>query len=101
MRTYGQSEDRELAVFFLRAYSAFSKFAMYSLVWVLLAGIPRLYYYMSFEWSTTVGDTQIPAIIIKHAVMFGIVGYGLVYWHMFSRKAKAVRELLEGEGATE
>lgn len=99
MRCYDQCDDRELAAYFLRAYTAFSKFAMYSLIWVLIAGVPRLYYYMSFEWSTTVGDTQIPAIIVKHVLMFGIVGYGLVYWHMFSRKAKAVREMLAREGS--
>lgn len=100
MRMYVESDDLKLAAFFLRAYKAFSRFAMYSLIWVLLAGVPRLYFYMSFEWSTSVGDTQIPAIIIKHILMFAIVGYGLAYWHMFSRKAKAVCEMLAREGVT-
>lgn len=94
MRKYERSDDRAQAEFFLSAYSALARFARYSLYWVLLAGVPRLYYYKRFEWSTAVGDSQVPAIIVKHIVMFAVVGYGMVYWHLFGHKARAVREML-------
>jgi hypothetical protein len=51
--------------------------------------VPYLFY-TQYEWSDAAGDLQVIAIIIKHVVMFLLVGTGLFYW---SKLAKRVKQL--------
>jgi len=88
---YGDNEDPGVRDYFLRVYASVTKLAKFALYWVLLAGVPRIYFYMDIEWSHAVGKGQIPAIIVKHIVMAIIVGTGAHMWIRLSRKVKALK----------
>jgi len=79
MRPEGSSPD--LIAFYSGICHKVTLAAKLSLAWILIAGVPRTIFYKEYEWSETAGDLQIVAIIIKHVVMFLLVGTGLFYWH--------------------
>ncbi len=73
---------------FSLVYKKIKLIAEVSLVWILLAGIPRTVFYKKLEWSYMAGNTQIVAIGIKHVVMFALVGALSYYWIKLSRYIK-------------
>ncbi len=76
--------------YFVTTYHGITRLAKLSLFWILAAGVPRIVFYTQYEWSDAAGDLQVIAIIIKHVVMFLLVGTGLFYW---SKLAKRVKQL--------
>lgn len=85
------SSGRETDLFFVRIFEVIRKSARHSLEWILLAGVPRIIFYKQFEWSTMAGDLQVIAIIIKHIVMFLLVGMGLYYWLRLNKKVHSLK----------
>lgn len=49
-----------------------------SLAWVLIGGAIRAWFYAEYEWSARAGAAQIPALGVKHVVLFVVTGLGLV-----------------------
>jgi hypothetical protein len=95
MKRYDDSGSRESAEYLLRLYSTMTRVARFSFWWIIIAGVPRTYFYRDFEWANSVDNLQIPAIIVKHIVVFIFVGTGVYMWQQFSRKVKLVRASLE------
>ena len=87
---YPAGADRATEHYFIRTYRGITRIAKDSLYWILLAGIPRVFFYMRYEWSDLAGDLQIVAVVIKHIVMFLLVGTGVYCW---IRLGKRVKEL--------
>lgn len=74
--------------YFISLYVGITRIAKASLAWILLAGVPRIIFYMQYEWSDLAGNLQIVAIAIKHVVMFLLVGMGVHFWIKLGRMAK-------------
>jgi len=87
--------SRATTEYFLRIYTSMTRLARFSFWWIIIAGVPRTYYYKSFEWANAADKLQVPAIIVKHVLVFAFVGTGIYMWHQFSRKVKLVRQSLE------
>lgn len=85
-RNYPPDATPEIELYFIRIYSSITRAAKYSLLWILIAGVPRITFYKQYEWSDKAGDLQVVAIIIKHIVMFLLVGTGLFYWSKLNKK---------------
>ncbi len=66
-------------------YRRIKLIAEVSLIWILLAGVPRTLFYRTLEWSYMAGNAQIVAIGIKHVLMFALVGALSYYWIKLSR----------------
>ncbi len=76
----------------ITTYRAFTRIAGYSLFYILIAGVPRVIFYMQYEWSDLAGDLQIIAVAIKHVVMFLLVGTGICYWGRLGRRVKELEQ---------
>jgi len=76
--------------YFAATYRSVSRIAKDALYYILIAGIPRVVFYMQYEWSDLAGDLQIVAVVIKHIVMFLLVGTGIYFWIKLGRKVKAL-----------
>lgn len=50
-----------------------------SLAWVLLGGGIRELTYRQYEWLEAVGRGQVPALILKHILLMGLVAAGLYF----------------------
>ncbi len=94
MRPGGASSD--LITFYSGICRKVTRAAKLSLAWILIAGVPRTIFYKEYEWSEAAGNLQIVAIVIKHIVMFVLVGTGLLYWH---RLPGVLNELKKGLSA--
>lgn len=88
---YQASDSKDSEFLFISAYESIKKIARYSLEWIIIAGIPRIIFYKQFEWSHMAGDLQVVAIVIKHIVMFLIVGMGLYYWVKLNKKVNYLK----------
>lgn len=77
--------------YFINAYNGITRMAKDSLYYILIAGVPRVIFYMRYEWSDLAGRLQIVAVIIKHIVMFLIVGTGIFSWIRLGRRVKELK----------
>ena len=87
-RHYPANATAETERFFTAACRSVSRIAKDSLYYIVIAGIPRVVFYMQYEWSDLAGDLQIVAVVIKHIVMFLLVGTGIYFWIKLGRKVK-------------
>lgn len=89
-RNYPADATPDTERYFAATYRSVSRIARDSLYYIVIAGVPRVFFYMQYEWSDLAGDLQIVAVVIKHVVMFLLVGTGIYFWIKLGRK---VREL--------
>ena len=93
-RGFDPSAGRRTTLMYLALYDTVTRLAKVSLVWILLGGVPRTIYYSRLEWAPSAGDTQIAVLIVKHVLVFYMVGAGIYYWRKFGRQARKAREAL-------
>jgi hypothetical protein len=89
-RAYPASKTPAVDIYFVCINKSITRLAVFSLLWIVVAGVPRTIFYKQYEWYIEVGSLQIIAIIIKHVFMFTLVGMGLFYW---AKVNKTVRRL--------
>jgi hypothetical protein len=83
----------EATLFFLKTNRHMVKLFKFALWWVVLGGVPRTIFYTSFEWANAADKLQIPALAVKHVMMFAVVVWGIVAWR---RMQKTVAKLKAG-----
>ncbi len=86
------SKTKETTEYFLKIYGNAVKLAKYSLIWIVLGGIPRTIFYAEFEWANAAGKGQITALIVKHILAFTFVGLGAHIWIRVNRRVKEIRQ---------
>lgn len=69
-----------------KIYQPTTRLAVFSLVWVLIGGIPRTVFFKRFEWWDAAGKGIIPALIVKHFLMFCLVLAGFALWAQVKKK---------------
>jgi hypothetical protein len=94
--THGH-EDAGAISFFLAAQRKLVFLARLSLVWIIVGGIPRTIFYRDFEWADAAGKGQVPALVVKHILMFALVLLGAFGWIRMKRR---VRELEARQSGT-
>jgi hypothetical protein len=67
-----------------------TRLAGLSLAWIVVGGVPRVYFYESFEWANAAGRGQVAALAVKHVLMFTLVGGGGYLWLRLRRKIRAM-----------
>ena len=53
------------------------RIAWWSLAWVIVGGAIRGWFFMEYEWMPKAGTLQIPALGVKHLLLFGLTVWGL------------------------
>lgn len=92
VRKIDNTNEKQVIDYFLKIYNDLTRLAKFSLIWILVGGIPRTIFYVDFEWANAVGKNQVPALIIKHILAFTFVGIGAHIWIRFNKKVKRIRE---------
>ncbi len=88
-------------LFFLRTHAKMVKFFRFALWWIVIGGIPRTVFYKSFEWANAADKLQVPALMVKHLLMFVLVVGGIVAWRRLKQKVAQLRSSLPAEYAAE
>ena len=61
-------------------YQLLTRTLWISVAWIILGGIPRTLFFPAYEFIPALGKGIIPALILKHVVMFSAVGLGIAAW---------------------
>ena len=91
-RSFGEDSDTGTSRLYLSLYEAVTRIAKFSLVWILLGGVPRTIYYTRLECAPAAGEAQVVALVIKHVLVFAMVGAGIYYWMLFKKLASRIRQ---------
>ncbi len=86
------AKTQETTEYFLRIYKSSTKLAKISLAWILIGGIPRTIFYKEFEWANAAGKSQVPALIVKHILVFIFVATGAYVWIKINRRVKELKK---------
>lgn len=70
------------------AYPTLTRFAQGALVWVVLGGIPRVFFFNTHDLGAIRGDL-LPAIAVKHVVEVAAVLGGLALWLRVKKRIEA------------
>jgi hypothetical protein len=97
MRIQASMNTPEATLFFLKTNSHMKKLFKFALWWVVLGGVPRTIFYTSFEWANAADKLQIPALAVKHVMMFAAVVWGIVAWRRMQKKVEILKESLPVE----
>jgi len=97
MNRFDEQGGTESSRYLLSLYESMTRMARFCFWWIIIAGVPRTYFYIDFEWANAVDTLQVPAIIIKHVVVFALVGTGVYTWHQYARRIRQVRRSLAEE----
>ena len=95
MKNSSETDSRETKEYFIKIYRSMTKLAKFSLVGILIFGVPRTLLYRDFEWANAVANAQVPAIIVQHILVIGVVGVGVYFWHKLSKKVKDIETSLK------
>lgn len=81
--------DRRIAL--EPAYAALTRALWISVAWIILGGVPRTIFFPEYEFIPALGKAIVPALILKHVVMFSAVGLGIAAWVSARRELTGVR----------
>ncbi len=98
-RTAERTGEVEAIRYFVDLYPKLTILARISLSWIAVGGVIRLLTFVDFEWAAAVGKDQVPALVLKHIVIFTVVGTGAYKWRQLSRKVKELRASIESSPA--
>ena len=97
VRVLATMESPTAILFFLRTHAQMVKFFRFAFWWIIIGGIPRTIFYTSFEWANAADKLQIPALAVKHVMMFTVVVWGVVAWRRMQKKVALLRDSLPDE----
>ncbi|MBI4824490.1 MAG: hypothetical protein HY805_09735 [Nitrospirae bacterium] len=92
---------KDMELYYIGTNRSIMRLVKYSLIWVLIAGVPRTIFYVRYEWSNIAGGIQVAVITAKHIAMFLLVGVGLFYWLKIRKTLRSLElkhNVRQGEG---
>lgn len=63
-----------------KIFKFFSRIALFTIAWIVVGGVPRVIFFKRYEWWDAASKGIISALIVKHVVMFVLVGGGIYLW---------------------
>lgn len=97
LRIQSSMNTPQATLFFLKTNNQMKKLFKFALWWVILGGVPRTIFYTSFEWANAADKLQIPALAVKHVMMFTAVVWGIYAWRRMQAKVVLLRDSLPVE----
>lgn len=67
-------------------FQRLARFTNGALVFIILGGAVRAYFFKDFEWHPAIQKGQINALIIKHLILFAVTIIGIVIQVKYLRK---------------
>jgi hypothetical protein len=84
----GSSVEVPVINYVLEIYKSMARLARFSIIWIILGGIPRVIFYKDFEWANAAGKNQVPALIVKHILFVIFISTGAYVWIRLNKKMK-------------
>lgn len=97
LRIQASMNTTQATLFFLKTNRHMVKLFKFALWWVIIGGVPRTIFYTSFEWANAADKLQVPALAVKHVMMFTAVVWGVYAWRRMQAKVAILRDSLPAE----
>lgn len=81
--------------YFKNNYKRYLKIIRYAGIWIVIGGIFRTIFFMKYEWLPAAGKGLIPAILLKHVLVFTFIGLGIYTWKKLFKK---INNLIQEQG---
>jgi len=90
-----KDRDSQVVDYFVAIYRKLTFVAKAALLWILIGGIPRTIYYKKIEWTIALDNRIIPALMVKHGIMFTLVFIGFISWWRLSKRVREIQDRRE------
>jgi len=64
----------------IKIFRVLSKIGIYSLFWIIFAGIIRTLFFKSFELKESIKKGEVSILIFKHIIFFIVTIFGIFFW---------------------
>lgn len=82
----GATPSAETLAVFRASYQRCLRFVWGSIGVIIATGIVRTFYFMRFEWMPAMGRGLVPVLILKHVLIFSMLGAGAYSWVQLRRR---------------
>lgn len=89
-RELGADPGAEVVGVFARTYRRCLRFVWGSIAVIVLSGAVRTVFFMEFEWTPALGRGLVPVLVLKHVLIFTMLGAGIYAWHGLRRRLRAL-----------
>jgi hypothetical protein len=89
-RDLGPAPGPEALGIFRRSYRRCLLFVAGSVLVIAGTGVVRTLNFMEFEWRPALGKGLIPVLVLKHALIFAMLGAGAYAWVGLRRRLRAL-----------
>ncbi|MHB0972204.1 MAG: hypothetical protein ACYC7A_08935 [Thermoanaerobaculia bacterium] len=90
-RELGNTPSPELIDYFRRTYRRCVRFVVGSIAVIVATGIIRTLNFMSFEYRPALGSGLVQVLIMKHVLIFAMLGAGIYAWLGVRRRLESMR----------
>ena len=87
----GDSPSAELVAYFRRTYARCVRFVVWSIVVIVVTGIIRTAWFMDFEWMPWLGRGLVQVLVLKHVLIFTMLGAGGYAWWNIRGRVRGLR----------
>lgn len=84
-------KDPAAAGYFLKLARGINGVAKFSLGWIIIAGIPRVLTFRSFEWPNAVGKHHEAGLIAKYVIALAMMLAGAWLWARLSKRIRGLK----------
>lgn len=89
-RDLGPSPVPETLEVFRRSYRRCLRFAWGSVAVIVATGVVRTVTFMDFEWQPALGKGLVPVLVLKHVLIFSMLGAGIYAWYGLKERLRAI-----------
>ena len=89
-RDLGPAPSAETLGVFRRSYGRCVRFVVGSVAVIVATGVVRTVYFMRFEWLPAMGRGLVPVLVLKHVLIFSMLGAGVYAWVGLRRRLAAI-----------
>lgn len=82
----GDDPDPATVAVFKKSYRRCVRFVWGSLLVIVVTGVVRTIFFMRFEWIPALGRGLVPVLILKHVLIFTLLGVGIYAWVQLRRR---------------
>jgi len=89
-RDLGAAPGQEVMEVFKKSYRRCLRFVVGSILVIIATGVVRTLNFMEFEWQPSLGKGLVPVLVLKHVLIFSMLGAGGYAWYGLKRRLKAL-----------
>ena len=89
-RDLGGAPGTEALEIFRKGYRRCKRFVFESIAVIVCTGVFRTLFFMEFEWQPALGKSLVPILVLKHVLIFSMLGAGGYAWYGLRKRLQAI-----------